>query len=114
MKILKVRCFCLSDLQKDSIRPIEIPAAEIDEPLYPMQRGQIPLKEQQEWVKWIKDFNFIKFTLGLMVLLYIIYLIISVAVFQKNSSLTEPLFEVLKTVLLTVAGYVFGKSQEVK
>ncbi len=102
----------MSDLQTVPIRSIETPTAEIDEPPSQVQREQISLKEQQKWVKWVKNFDFIKFILGLMVLLYLLDLIISVVVFQKNSSLTEPLFEVLKTVLLTVAGYVFGKSQE--
>lgn len=107
-----MRCFCLNDLQASSIRPVEIPSTEIDEPPHQVQREQISLKEQQKWVKWVKNFDFIQFILGLMILLYLLDLIISVVVFQKNSSLTEPLFEVLKTVLLTVAGYVFGKSQE--
>lgn len=99
----------MSDLQVNSIRPVETPVTEIEEPFFQAKREQIPLKEQQEWVKWTKDFDFVKFILGLLILLYLLDLGISVFVFRKNSSLTQPLFEVLKTILLTVSGYVFGK-----
>lgn len=102
----------MSDLQTESTRPIETPTTEIDEPPNQIQMEQGPLKEHQNWVKWLKNFDFIKSILLMMLFIYFLDLIVSVFVFKQNSSLTESIFEVLKTILLTIAGYVFGKSQD--
>lgn len=90
---------------------IETPTREIDEPTVRINDNSLerlsPM-QQKEWQRWLKNLGFMKWLLGLMLLVYVIDLFWS----GGQSSLKEPFFEVLKTVLFTVSGYVFAKNSD--
>lgn len=89
---------------------IEPPVCEIDVPLEEKTEvylDKLSPMQRKEWVKWLKNLNFIKLVLGIMLFIYLLDFTIS----KGNSDLKEPLFEVLKTVLFTASGYVFAKGQ---
>lgn len=93
-------------------RAVEAPLTEIDEPSTISEvRGnpvdELPANDKKDLFKWTKNFDFLKTILIIMVVIYIIDVIAS----KGQSSLKEPFFEVLKTILLTAAGYIFAKSE---
>lgn len=93
-------------------RIIETPEREMDEPPRYARTdlgfhiSELPPQERQNLYKWLKNFSFVKTILFFMFVVYIIDLFCT----KGQSSLKEPFFEVLKTLLLTVSGYVFAKS----
>lgn len=104
------------NVQQDILAPegnkvskeIEHPLREIDEPpsnITPLGETEL-VKEKISFFKWSKNMNFIYFIVFVMVVLYISDIIIT----KGSSSLKEPLFDTLKTLLFTVAGYVFAKN----
>ena len=66
-----------------------------------------PVKER-DWLIWLKNFDFMKYIIVVMMLIYIVDLFFT----KGTSSLREPLFETLKTLLFMAAGYVFAKSSD--
>lgn len=103
----------LDDMELEEVREsrseVESPQSEIDvppedEPFY----DKLTPIQQKEWNRWLKNMGFMKQILILMLLVYVIDLFVS----KGQSDLTEPMFEVLKTVLFTVSGYVFAKNQD--
>ena len=89
---------------------IEPPYREIDVPKEVNNDNfydQLSPMEKKEWRRWLKNSNFMHYIILVMLLIYLIDLLAN----GGNSSLKEPLFEVLKTVLFTASGYVFAKNQ---
>lgn len=88
-------------------REIETPTTEVDVP--PLAQSQEELTpEMKEWQKWLRNFGFIKLLIVIMSFMYVIDLFVN----RGKSTMQEPFFEVLKTLLFTVSGYVFGRSRE--
>ena len=94
-------------------REVIAPLMEIDEPSVIAEvRGntldELPANDKKDLFKWTKNFDFLKTIPIIMVGIYIADVIAS----RGQSSLKEPFFEVLKTILLTAAGYIFAKSEK--
>lgn len=103
----------LDDMELEEVREsrseVESPQSEIDvppedEPFY----DKLTPIQQKEWNRWLKNMGFMKQILILMLLVFVDDLFVS----KGQSDLKEPMFEVLKTVLFTVSGYVFAKNQD--
>ena len=87
-----------------------MPLKEIDEPSSETRGNlfyELDSNGKKELYKRTQNFDFIKMILLIMIVIYIVDVVVS----KGQSSLKEPFFEVLKTVLLTVAGYIFAKSE---
>ncbi len=93
-------------------RTVEMPEREMDEPPRYARRhlsfdiSELTPQERRNLYQWLKNFSFVRTILFLMFVVYIIDLFCT----KGQSSLKEPFFEVLKTLLLTVSGYVFAKN----
>lgn len=88
---------------------------EVDEPpddLYMERKAKTELspKDKMHLFMWNKNLNFIVIVIGIMCILYFIDIFISIKYPEANITLKEPLFELLKTILLMASGYVFAKS----
>ena len=86
------------------IREIDGPSERVREPYY----DRLTPMQQKEWHRWLKNMGFMKTILIIMFLDYIIDVLIG----KGQSDLKEPFFEVLKTILFTVSGYLFAKKQD--
>ena len=64
---------------------------------------------ERNWLRWLKNFGFIKVVLFLMGGVYLTDIILSVCFPDVEVSMQEPFFEVLRAILFTAAGYVFAK-----
>ena len=100
----------MSETNEETIIPA---VSEIDEPIRTQSQIQIfteevPSKEKREWLKWNKNYNFISYLLLILLILYGV----DVSASSGQSSLKEPMFELLKTITLMVSGYVFAKGAE--
>lgn len=95
-------------------RAVELPKRELEEPpTYARSDSSFHIselspQEGKNLFKWLKNLDFVKTIVSFMFVIYMIDLFIT----KGQSSLKEPFFEVLKTLLLTVSGYVFAKSGE--
>ena len=68
--------------------------------------------EKRDWLKWLKNFNFIKFVIFAMFFIYATNVVLAICAPDADVFLQEPLFEALKVLLFTVSGYVFAKTTE--
>jgi|GEM_PF-4507704 len=86
---------------------------EMDEPIgnqgySQMSAEEVPSKAKQEWIKWIKNYKFIFQLIGILLFIYLVDVYAS----GGQSSLKEPMFDLVKTIALTVSGYIFAKSTD--
>ena len=96
-----------SSLEKSERREVCTPTKEVDVPPSDTINTlkEVSFSETKELWKDIKNFNFLYFIIVMLCILYIIDLIAT----KGNSGLANKLFDTLNSVLLIVAGYIFGK-----
>lgn len=98
-------------------REIKPPKTEIDVPpqktLYDKDDiSNLTPEATCDWRKWLKNLDFVKYVVSVMLFLFIVDIFISIFAPTANLALREPFFEALKTLLFTAAGYVFAKSSD--
>ena len=98
-------------------REIVPPITEIDEPPSHNQSTnstftELSASDKKDLLKWSKNYDFLMCIIGIILLLYVFDTFIIFWKPEVQSTLRDPIFELLKTVLFTVSGYIFGKKHD--
>jgi len=66
-------------------------------------------RKQRDWIRWMKNFNLIYLIIVMMAIQYAIDILLSIFAPKVELGMQEPFFDVLRTLLFIVAGFVFAK-----